>query len=251
MDNHWILPANLTEADITAAKGFLYRITHIVSGRIYLGRKYTQARIRGKLIESPWRRYWGSSRLLAADIKQFGHTAFVREILTTYDTRQATDFAEVELLFAERVLHAKLPDGSPKFYNRNIASKWFAPLDRFSQEHKDKIASKLIGRKHQKESIERMRESKTGISHSDETKAKISASKRGQRNSAESVATGAAKRVGWAAHLKPEQRYPLKKGRETLQSGDRFHLSLTVQQRCDDDLRTLQRLARWARENGG
>lgn len=122
----WELPPDITESDIDAAEGFVYRITRLSDGRFYVGKKYTRRRSGRKFVQSNWRDYWGSSEALALDLKTMGHDAFRREIISVHSTRSLTDFAEVEAQFGHRCLTATLSDGSPASYNRTIAGRWFA-----------------------------------------------------------------------------------------------------------------------------
>lgn len=138
----WILPPHLTEADIERSAGFVYEIVEIATQRKYIGRKFTQAKIRGKLRPSTWRRYWGSSADLTAEIKAKGYQAFRRTILSIQPTRSLTIFAETEELFVRRVLTAKLPNGEPEFWNRSILGRWFAQTMQ-SMETKGKIAAAM------------------------------------------------------------------------------------------------------------
>lgn len=121
----WTLPDGLTEADVDASAGFVYRITHKASGKAYIGKKWAQMEVKRKWRPSRWRSYWGSSRPLTADLTALGHDAFEREILTVFGTRAEVDYAEVEMMFHLDVLRARLPDGSRAYYNEAFLQRWF------------------------------------------------------------------------------------------------------------------------------
>jgi hypothetical protein len=129
----WIFPEGFSEADIPRFAGFVYRVTCRATGRAYIGKKFLTKRRGKKVAESNWRSYFGSSTDLHLDILERGKDAFDREILSLHPTQAETDFAEVEAQFMNRVLSATLPDGSRRYYNRQIAGHWF---------HRDKPADR-------------------------------------------------------------------------------------------------------------
>ena len=123
--------------------GFLYRITHIDSGRWYLGKKLLTAAstktVSGKKkkirVDSKWRNYWSSSPELLAHVAEVGKDKFKREILLFVETKSQLLYAEEMLLYKT---HAILESNC---YNSNIRSKvyrkWFAKCPEFL----DKIKS--------------------------------------------------------------------------------------------------------------
>lgn len=111
--------------EITEAEGFVYRITHLPTGRMYIGRKYTKTTVKRCTRPARIDAYWGSSRPLNALIKSEGYQAFEREIISLHATRAETDYAEVEAMFANDVLRTRLPDGSPAYFNLAIPGRWF------------------------------------------------------------------------------------------------------------------------------
>jgi hypothetical protein len=117
------------------AIGFTYCITNNLSGKQYIGKKslisHRTKKVAGKknrkhiIKESDWRNYFGSNEFLIADVEQLGLKNFTREILNWYNTKKETTYAEVEEQFKRNVLRAKLPNGQPAFYNKNILGKFF------------------------------------------------------------------------------------------------------------------------------
>ena len=122
----WRLPQGLTEADIDAAEGFIYTVTRRDTGRSYVGKKWTRMKRGKKRLISKWRTYWSSCEELLVEIKQLGHDAFDREIILVCDSQSLTNYEEVAEMMRRDVLRAKLPDGSPAYYNRNVFARWYA-----------------------------------------------------------------------------------------------------------------------------
>lgn len=175
--------------------GFVYLITNIATGKAYVGRKYIWVERKGKARkESNWRSYFGSSKDLLADVALLGEAAFKREILLWCPSKFQTNFSEVEEQFKREVLTAKLPDGTPAFYNRNIMSRYYArtlesyqnPVTRAkmsasqkakapaSDETRAKISKAMAGRSLDPNHKQRISASLTGKGKSDDHRAKLS-----------------------------------------------------------------------------
>ena len=122
---------NFTTDDINDFFGFVYRITNRTTGKQYIGRKYFIQRRKprgGKRkvsSESNWKKYYGSSPELTADIKEFGQDNFRREILSLHTTLGKVNFEETRQLFVNNVLTEALEDGSPAYYNSNILGRYY------------------------------------------------------------------------------------------------------------------------------
>lgn len=155
--NEWKLPEGMAEEDAKQFAGFVYVITRKSTGRRYIGKKYLADK-RGK--ESKWRTYWGSSKSLLAEIESVGLGDYQKEILTFYTSRKDTDYGELKLQFGLDVLTAKLPDGSPAFYNTTIMGQWF----------------KAKGWQHLPETRERMSAAHMGKRLDEKTRRKIATS---------------------------------------------------------------------------
>ena len=116
--------------------GFVYRITNNTTDMSYIGRKqffsYTRKKIKGRknrkriVRESNWREYTGSCDQLNEDIKSLGIGNFTFTILKLCKTKGDLDYHETWYQMNENVLHSTFPDGSRKYYNNNIMSRWFA-----------------------------------------------------------------------------------------------------------------------------
>lgn len=127
----WIYKNQPVEALPESCVGFVYLITNLTNGRLYVGKKLTQhskiryqmvqlkngtkkrKRIR-ELVESDWRTYWGSSTELTRDIAILGPRHFRREILHYCDSKGQTSYMEAREQFMRGVLL------DPLYYNNQI-----------------------------------------------------------------------------------------------------------------------------------
>ena len=133
-ENPWLYKGTaFTSDDIDGQFGFVYRITNIQTGKQYIGRKYFVQKRKPRngtskrrvTSESDWKKYYGSSPELKADVKQFGRENFKREILSLHETLGKVNYEETKQLFLNNVLQETLEDGSPKFYNSNILGRYY------------------------------------------------------------------------------------------------------------------------------
>ena len=105
--------------------GFVYQITHIHTGKKYIGRKYftlagyKQVKGKRKKIrkESDWRTYYGSSKHLQSDIEQCGKDQFKREIVRLCKNRTECSYYETKAIFEEDALL------SDDWYNHWVSCK--------------------------------------------------------------------------------------------------------------------------------
>tara|TARA_Y100000310_G_C20613772_1_gene779473 strand:+ start:946 stop:1362 length:417 start_codon:yes stop_codon:yes gene_type:complete len=116
--------------------GFVYKITNKNTNRSYIGRKqfhsYTRKKIKGKknrkkiVRESDWKTYTGSCEPLNEEIVSIGKENFTFTILKLCITKRDLGYIETQLQFKENVLESTFADGTRKYYNNNIMSRWFA-----------------------------------------------------------------------------------------------------------------------------
>lgn len=107
--------------------GFIYVITHIPTGKKYLGRRYlTKAgykTVNKKRIKirkpSDWQDYYSSSPELIAMVEREGKENFHREIVAFGYSRGHTNYLEVRYQFIFKVIE------SDQWMNSNISSKYF------------------------------------------------------------------------------------------------------------------------------
>ena len=131
-ENPWTYEGTtFTSADIDNFFGFVYRITNLQDGREYIGRKYfwkfrtPRGKKRKVKSESDWKNYYGSCPELKEEIQQLGRCNFSRVMLSLHKTVGKTNFEETRQLFLKGVLTESLSDGTPKYYNSNILSRYF------------------------------------------------------------------------------------------------------------------------------
>ena len=90
------------EEDIEGYAAFVYRITNLETGKMYIGKKILKSirrkKVKGKTrrkkveTESDWRRYFGSSGTLQEDVTRLGQDRFRREILRFCKTRGTASY---------------------------------------------------------------------------------------------------------------------------------------------------------------
>lgn len=123
----------------TGAIGFVYKITNIKTGKIYIGKKSLESKTnkpltkkeqsewskpgripKKKLVvkESNWTDYYGSSKTLLEDIKQNSKSDFTREILRVCYSKKELSYYETYFQFEYKVLHVES-------YNDNILGKFY------------------------------------------------------------------------------------------------------------------------------
>jgi hypothetical protein len=148
--NNWIYqsqPINSIE-DLPHSEvlyGFVYIITNLKDGRIYVGkkalyttrkkalakkdrstdrRKKTYARITR---ESDWKKYWGSCKELQEDIQTQGPQWFKREILEVACSVKYLSYLELKYQLQYDVLGRKSYNGNilGRYYSRDMENKCF------------------------------------------------------------------------------------------------------------------------------
>jgi hypothetical protein len=125
---------DLDENDIPKTSiGFIYKITQISTGKIYIGRKIlfktvTRTKLgkkRKEKVDSDWRTYWSSSPKIKAWIETDGIADFTKEILLFVSSKGMLAYGEELAMYLLGVLE------SDKFLNDNIRSKiyrtWVKP----------------------------------------------------------------------------------------------------------------------------
>jgi hypothetical protein len=115
--------------------GFVYSVTELSTGRVYLGKKMLwrnlNLKVKGKKRrkrvknESDWRYYKSSSEEILQGICEQGVKGFRFEILNLYKTRGQVNYEETKELFKRDVLYSLLPSGEYAYFNKNIGGKWY------------------------------------------------------------------------------------------------------------------------------
>lgn len=111
--------------------GFVYNITNLTTGRMYIGKKLAKfsktkyqtvtlkngtkkkKKIKSK-VDSDWLDYYGSSNELNKDVEALGKENFKREILFFCKSKAECSYIEAREQFTRRVLE------STDYYNNNI-----------------------------------------------------------------------------------------------------------------------------------
>ena len=114
-----------TEEHIGDAFGFVYMITHLKTGRKYIGKKFfTKSKtkqVKGKKkrsrVSSDWMSYWGSNKKLQEEVKENGKDQYVREILHLCKTRSECSYWETWEIFSR---HALMHDS---YYNEWVSCR--------------------------------------------------------------------------------------------------------------------------------
>jgi Putative endonuclease segE, GIY-YIG domain len=101
--------------------GFVYRITNLTNGKMYIGKKLLtntrSKKVKGKTrkkrtkVESNWKSYFGSNKLLLDDVQLLGEDKFKREILMFCLSKGTLNYMEMKYQIDERVLE------SDQYYN--------------------------------------------------------------------------------------------------------------------------------------
>ena len=105
--------------------GFVYLITNLTNGRMYIGKKLARFKrsrppLKGRKnkrrykVDSDWRDYYGSSDELNADVMKLGKDKFQREILFYCHSKAELSYIEAREQFARKVLE------SNDYYNGHI-----------------------------------------------------------------------------------------------------------------------------------
>lgn len=128
---------------IMAYYGYIYKTTHIPTGKFYIGKKAYQHKKRKKLtkkelaaittkgrkpkykveyVDSGWETYYGSSKELLDDIKVHGKSNFTVEKLKDCKTRKSLSYWETYYQFIYDVLQCDTYNGNilGRFYRKDI-----------------------------------------------------------------------------------------------------------------------------------
>jgi hypothetical protein len=126
MEINWIYKdAEFTEHNIGENYGFVYIITHLTTGKKYIGKKFFYSLrtkvIKGKKkkfkVSSDWQTYYGSNSELQNDVQVHGKENFKREIIHLCKSKGECGYLEAKEQFDRCVLE------SEDYYNAWIMVK--------------------------------------------------------------------------------------------------------------------------------
>ena len=113
------------------AVGFVYKITHIPTGKKYIGKKTLKhkktrpplkgyKRKRVEYVESDWKTYYGSHEGIKELLKENKQDEFHREIIDFAKTKKYLSYLETKIQFQLGVLEKQ-----SEYFNSNILGKWY------------------------------------------------------------------------------------------------------------------------------
>ena len=111
-EHPWLYKGDVFERPSDNDYGFVYKITNLTNQKTYIGKKLFWFKktkvIKGKrkryLAESDWKQYYGSSKAVQEDVKQFGEQLFRREILRLCKNKGECSYFEAKAQFDNDVL---------------------------------------------------------------------------------------------------------------------------------------------------
>ncbi len=102
--------------------GFVYQITNLQTNKKYIGKKgfWLKKKIKRKkiLVESDWKIYYGSNKILQAEATQLGSEFFRREMLRLCNSKGEMNYIELK----EQILRDVLLKPQ-EYYNEFIGGK--------------------------------------------------------------------------------------------------------------------------------
>ena len=125
-ENPWTYNGQVVTSEILEEYiGFVYLITNTENNRKYIGKKLfkrtKRKSVKGKkkkvLVESDWKKYYGSNENLLDDLKSIGYNKFNRVILRLCKTKGECNYYEAKYQFENAVLE------SDNWYNSWIMLK--------------------------------------------------------------------------------------------------------------------------------
>jgi hypothetical protein len=131
---HWDISL-VGEFDPDKHLGFVYQITHIESGKSYIGCKHLwKFKKRKRVKASEWKNYCSSSNYLKPEIKEHGKDAFKFDMLMLCSNKRNLYYNEAKLQMQLGVLE------SDDYYNANVGGlRFYRPVESY-------ITAKLLKR---------------------------------------------------------------------------------------------------------
>lgn len=132
----WLFDGEVYDvADACHWSGFIYLLTHMPTGKMYVGkksfkskRKASKTAKRRTTMESDWQWYWSSSDIVKTMIKEGSKSDWKREIIILCSLDRDVGYCEVREQWKRDVLETKLDDGTRLYLNDNIQGRFFPGL---------------------------------------------------------------------------------------------------------------------------
>jgi len=123
---HWDISL-VGEFDPDKHLGFVYQITHIESGKSYIGCKHLwKFKKRKRVKASEWKNYCSSSNYLKPEIKEHGKDAFKFDMLMLCSNKRNLYYNEAKLQMQLGVLE------SDDYYNANVGGlRFYRPVESY------------------------------------------------------------------------------------------------------------------------
>jgi len=124
----WLYKDEVFETTPEEYQGFVYKITEIDTGKMYIGKKFfwspktlpvtkTRKRRIKTRVESDWMSYYGSNKEVQELVKQKGKESYKREILHLCKTKGDCSYWE---LYEQMINHVLI---SENYYNEFVGAK--------------------------------------------------------------------------------------------------------------------------------
>jgi hypothetical protein len=115
----------IDESSLDDFIGFVYIITNLDSGRQYIGKKLLKFKrtktVKGKkkkiLVDSDWKTYWGSNKVLIEEVQSLGEDKYKREIVRLCKSKGELNYFEAKYQFVLGALE------SDAYYNEWVSCK--------------------------------------------------------------------------------------------------------------------------------
>lgn len=133
--------------------GFIYLIINNSNNKSYIGKKnfrFTRRHppLKGKkrrrtvITESDWKGYCSSSKYLKEDINK-GEDKFLYVIVKLCSGKSELSYSEENYQHSCNVLTETLDSGERAYYNKTIANRHFAGLEKQSKESREKVSKSV------------------------------------------------------------------------------------------------------------
>lgn len=119
----WVYEGQAIDSSPAGALGFVYLITRLDTGRMYVGQKLFWGKRKGKdgkrrKVESDWKKYWGSSEELKSEVASLGEENFSRTILKLCESKGEMNYEELREQVMRDVLRRPV-----EYYNAFVGGK--------------------------------------------------------------------------------------------------------------------------------